>query len=89
MKSSIYFSHITSKQISAQIEIQAIYEDVSGNIWFGGNFTLIKYSPNYYTTEDYDVFGPTKNDKGSYLVTGIVQDVDGYIWVGTYSTWTL
>jgi len=67
------------------VEIQVIYEDVSGNIWFGGNITLIKYSPKYYTAEDYDVFGPTKDDKGSYLVTGIVQDVDRYIWVGTYS----
>jgi serine phosphatase RsbU (regulator of sigma subunit)/ligand-binding sensor domain-containing protein len=67
------------------IEVQAIYEDKSGNIWFGGNIKLIKYSPNYYTIEDYDVFGPTKNDKGSYIVTGIVQDVDGYIWVGSYS----
>ena len=41
-------------------QIQEINEDVSGNIWFGGNITLIKYSPKYYTTEDYDVFGPTK-----------------------------
>jgi serine phosphatase RsbU (regulator of sigma subunit)/ligand-binding sensor domain-containing protein len=67
------------------IQIEAIYEDLSGNIWFGGNLTLLKYSPNYYTTEDYDVFGPTKDDKGSYLVSGIVQDIDGYIWAGTYS----
>ena len=67
------------------IQIRVIYEDVSGNIWFGGNVTLIKYSPNYYTTEDYDVFGPTPSDKGSYQVTGIVQDVDGYIWVGVWS----
>ncbi|MEJ2617042.1 MAG: triple tyrosine motif-containing protein, partial [Ignavibacteriaceae bacterium] len=67
------------------IEISAIYEDASGNIWFGGNFELIKYSPNYYNTEEYDVFGTIKNDKGAYLVTGIVQDIDGYIWVGSYS----
>ena len=64
------------------IQIQTIYEDVSGNIWFGGNVKLIKYSPNYYTTEEYDVFGPTQNDKGSYIVTGIVQDGDGYLWAG-------
>ncbi|MCB0745153.1 MAG: hypothetical protein KDC67_14690, partial [Ignavibacteriae bacterium] len=67
------------------VKIQVIYEDVSGNIWFGGNIILFKYSPKYYTTEEYDVFGATKNDNGSYLVTGIVQDVDGYIWVGIYS----
>ncbi len=67
------------------IQIQTIYEDVSGNIWFGGNVKLIKYSPNYYTTEEYDVFGPTQNDKGSYIITGIIQDGDGYLWTGIYS----
>jgi ligand-binding sensor domain-containing protein len=67
------------------IQISAICEDVSGNIWFGGNAALIKYSPVYYTTDEYDVFGPNKNDKGSYQVNGIVQDVKGYIWVGIYS----
>ena len=66
-------------------EIQVIYEDVSGNIWFGGNVKLIKYSPAYYITEDYDVFGPSKNANGSYLVTGIIQDNEGYIWAGVYS----
>lgn len=65
--------------------ISAIYEDASANIWFGGNNTLIKYTPAYYTTEDYDPFdlfiSPTNYDN----VTGIVQDKDGYIWIGIYS----
>ena len=67
------------------VEIQTIYEDISGNIWFGGNVILIKYSPKYYTTEDYDIFGPDKNGKGNYQAMGMVQDVDGYMWIGTYS----
>lgn len=66
-------------------EIQVIYEDASGNIWLGGNAKVIKFSPNYYTNEYYDVFGETKNDKGFYQVTGIVQDQEGYLWVGSYS----
>lgn len=66
-------------------EIQIIYEDASGNIWLGGNAKVIKFSPNYYSNEYYDVFGQTKNDKGFYQVTGIVQDQDGYLWVGSYS----
>ena len=32
---------------------QAIFEDVSGNIWFGGMSKLIKYSPSYYTAEEF------------------------------------
>ncbi len=67
------------------IEMQVIYEDASGNIWFGGNAKVIKFSPNYYATEEYDVFGAIKNDKGFYQVTGIVQDREGYLWVGSYS----
>jgi signal transduction histidine kinase/ligand-binding sensor domain-containing protein len=67
------------------IQISKIYEDLSGNIWFGGNATLIKYSPNYNTIEDYDVFGPNKDSKGGYQLDGIVQDVEGYLWVGIYS----
>jgi len=67
------------------IHIQVIYEDVSGNIWFGGKSLLIKYSPKYYTTEEYDVFGLTKDTMGNHRVTGLVQDVDGYLWVGTYA----
>jgi signal transduction histidine kinase/ligand-binding sensor domain-containing protein len=67
------------------IEIQVIFEDASGDIWLGGNAKVIKYSPEYGTTENYDVFGPSKDNKGGYQVTGIVQDVDGYIWVGVWS----
>ena len=66
-------------------EINIIFEDASGDIWFGSNAKVIKYSPEYYTTEEYGVFGPSKDYKGSYQVTGITQDVDGYIWVGSYS----
>ena len=67
------------------VQISKIYQDLAGNIWFGGNATLIKYSPSYNTIENYDIFGPNKNGKGSYQVDGIVQDVEGYLWVGIYS----
>ncbi len=73
------------KENYSPIGIQVIYEDTSGNVWLGGNITLIKYSPNYHTTEDYDVFGSTQNSLGTYQVNGIVQDDDGYIWAGVYT----
>lgn len=66
-------------------EIQTIYEDASGNIWFGGNSKLIKYSPSYYTTEDYDVFSLFKNPTNYDNVTGIIRDDEGYLWVGVFS----
>jgi serine phosphatase RsbU (regulator of sigma subunit)/ligand-binding sensor domain-containing protein len=66
-------------------EISVIYEDASGNIWFGGRNQLIKYSPAYYTTEDYDVFSLFKVPTNYDNVTGIMQDDEGYLWVGVYS----
>ena len=50
------FNPIILKQITVLIEIAHIFEDASGNIWFGGRDQLIKYSPSYYTTDDYDLF---------------------------------
>jgi len=41
-------------------ELQVIYEDVSGNIWFGGRNQLIKYSPSFYTIDNYDLFSLIK-----------------------------
>ena len=67
------------------IEMQVIYEDISGNIWFGGKNKLIKFSPSYYTTEDYDPFALFKIPTSYDNVTGIVQDHEGYLWVGIYS----
>jgi serine phosphatase RsbU (regulator of sigma subunit)/ligand-binding sensor domain-containing protein len=66
-------------------EIQVIYEDLSGNIWLGGRDQLIKFSPSYYTTEDYNLFSLIKNPTNYDNVTGIVQDYEGYLWVGVYS----
>jgi serine phosphatase RsbU (regulator of sigma subunit)/ligand-binding sensor domain-containing protein len=66
-------------------EIHAIYEDGSGNLWFGGRNKLIKYSPSYYNTEDYDVFSLINNATNYDLIMGITQDDEGFLWVGIYS----
>jgi serine phosphatase RsbU (regulator of sigma subunit)/ligand-binding sensor domain-containing protein len=66
-------------------EISVIYEDASGNIWFGGTNKLIKYSPSYYTLDDYDIFSLIKNPTNYDNVTGITQDNEEYLWAGVYS----
>ncbi len=66
-------------------EIQVIYEDASGNIWFGGRNQLIKYSPSFYTIDNYDLFSLIKNPTSYDNVTGITQDDEGYLWAGVYS----
>ncbi len=66
-------------------EIARIYEDKSGNIWFGGNSKLIKYSPTYYTTEEFDIFSSSPNPTNYDVVMGIVEDNENNLWVGVYS----
>ena len=66
-------------------EVARIYEDASGNIWFGGKNKLIKYSPSYYATEDYDLFSLIKNPTNYDVVNGLIQDDEGLLWAGVYS----
>jgi serine phosphatase RsbU (regulator of sigma subunit)/ligand-binding sensor domain-containing protein len=66
-------------------EVATIYEDVSGNIWFGGKAKLIKYSPTYYSTDYYDVFSMSNYRTNLPSVVGLMQDNEGYIWAGVYS----
>jgi serine phosphatase RsbU (regulator of sigma subunit)/ligand-binding sensor domain-containing protein len=66
-------------------EIQVIYEDASGYIWLGGRNQLIKYSPSFYTLDNYDLSSLIKNPTNYDNVTGIAQDDEGYIWAGVYS----
>jgi serine phosphatase RsbU (regulator of sigma subunit)/ligand-binding sensor domain-containing protein len=66
-------------------ELQVICEDASGNIWFGGRNQLIRYSPSFYTIDNYDLFSLIKNPTSYDNVTGITQDDEGYLWAGVYS----
>lgn len=65
-------------------EINVIYEDASGSIWFGGRTELIQYKPADHTSHNYEVFrlivSPTMFDN----ITGIMQDIEGFIWVSVY-----
>ena len=58
---------------------------MSGNIWFGGRDQLIKFSPSYYTTEDFNLFSLIKNPTNYDNITGIMQDDEGYLWASVYS----
>jgi len=64
--------------------INIIFEDNSGNIWFGGHDQVIRYTPLYYTTENFNLFSHIEDNPNFNAVTGIIQDNEGYIWVGVY-----
>ncbi|MEZ5083257.1 MAG: two-component regulator propeller domain-containing protein [Bacteroidales bacterium] len=66
-------------------EIQIIFQDASGKIWFGGRDRLIRYSPSDSTTINYDVFSLFKNPTNFDNITGLIEDSEGYIWAGVYS----
>ncbi len=63
-----------------------IYEDKTGNIWFGGLKKLIKYAPSYYTTENYNISELFEGQIKYRYITGITDDDDGFLWLTVYST---
>ena len=63
------------------IGVSAIFEDVSGNIWFGRYNILIKYSPVYYSMEELKLFDSYGHGGD---IEGIIQDDEGNLWVGSY-----
>jgi signal transduction histidine kinase/ligand-binding sensor domain-containing protein len=65
--------------------IIVMYEDLSGNIWFGGLSKLIKYSPSLASIKDYNIAGLFKTPTTYDNMMGIVEDEEGYIWAGVYS----
>ncbi|HEX9251878.1 MAG TPA: SpoIIE family protein phosphatase, partial [Ignavibacteriaceae bacterium] len=83
-KLNIFQSYYLNTNFSPN-ELQVIYEDVSGNIWFGGRNQLIRYSTSFYTIDNYDLFSLIKNPTSYDNVTGITQDDEGYLWAGVYS----
>jgi signal transduction histidine kinase/ligand-binding sensor domain-containing protein len=78
------FQHFDLESNYNPDEIDVIYEDSSGKIWFGGRNKLIQYNPSDKTIQKYDVFRLFENSTLFDNVTGIQQDNEGYIWATIY-----
>ena len=65
-------------------QVQVVWEDATGNIWIGGVGKLIKYSPSYSTTEEFDMLKLFNNPPYDDDLTGIIQDDEGYLWAVFY-----
>jgi len=61
--------------------IGVIHESKTGNIWFGGNNILIKYSPTQYIYNEYDLSRFSKIKSNYYQVLGIVEDDENNLWI--------
>ncbi|WP_010135253.1 hybrid sensor histidine kinase/response regulator transcription factor [Ochrovirga pacifica] len=78
---SIYFDHITTSNGLSQGDINTIYQDQKGFMWFGTHDGL-----NKFDGYDFTVYKPDINDKtsiNSNLVYSIAGDKHNNIWIGT------
>ncbi|MEI8049183.1 MAG: two-component regulator propeller domain-containing protein [Bacteroidota bacterium] len=83
-KLSSFQSYYLSAKYSP-LSVISIYEDKSGNVWFGGRGKLEKYSPSKHTIEEYDMAALFKTPTTFDNTLGIAEDEEGYIWAGIYS----
>ena len=66
--------------------IYNIYEGSAGSVWFcSGAGILIKYSPTQYSVKEINLLEHSKINSPYTINNGIVEDVQGNLWVGIYT----
>lgn len=77
----IYFEHITTEQGLSQNDVNCIFQDRKGFMWFGTNDGL-----NRYDGYSFELFKPemgNPNSISSNLIQTLDEDHGGRIWIGT------
>ncbi|MDN5211814.1 two-component regulator propeller domain-containing protein [Fulvivirgaceae bacterium BMA12] len=80
-QNEVYFDHITTEEGLSQNDVNCIYQDQLGFMWFGTHDGLNKYDGYGFT-----IFKPDANKPGSIssnLIYSMVGDKDGNLWIGT------
>ncbi|APZ45576.1 hybrid sensor histidine kinase/response regulator [Polaribacter reichenbachii] len=77
----IYFEHITTKNGLSQNDVNAIYQDNQGFMWFGTHDGLNKFDGYNFTVYNYNQ--QDKKSINSNLIFTIEGDDKGNLWVGT------
>ncbi|WP_298474156.1 two-component regulator propeller domain-containing protein [uncultured Maribacter sp.] len=80
-QNNIYFDHLSTKDGLSQNDINDIYQDEEGFMWFATHDGLNKYDG--YTFTNYVPQSNTKGSISSNLVYSITGDKDGNLWIGT------
>jgi signal transduction histidine kinase/ligand-binding sensor domain-containing protein/CheY-like chemotaxis protein len=78
---TVYFETISTKEGLSQSDVNAIYQDKQGFLWFATHDGL-----NRYDGYDFKVYKPNPNKKSSIssnLIFDIVEDKNGNLWIGT------
>ncbi|TXE07023.1 response regulator [Seonamhaeicola algicola] len=80
-QNSIYFNHITTNDGLSQNDVNSIYQDKEGFMWFATHDGLNKYDGYNFTVYTPDRNNPNSiNSNLTYTITG---DNKGNLWVGT------
>mgnify|MGYP000002872361 CR=1 FL=1 len=80
-QNTVYFDQISTNDGLSQGDVNTIYQDNKGYMWFGTHDGLNKY--NGY---EFSVYKPIPNDStsiSSNLIYAITGDKNGNLWVGT------
>lgn len=80
-QNSIYFDHITTNDGLSQNDVNSIFQDTEGYMWFATHDGLNKYDGYNFT-----VYNPDRNNTfsiNSNLIYCIQGDTKGNLWVGT------
>ncbi|TXG39269.1 hybrid sensor histidine kinase/response regulator transcription factor [Seonamhaeicola maritimus] len=80
-QNSIYFNHISTDDGLSQNDINSIYQDKEGFMWFATHDGLNKYDGYNFTIYNPDRGNP--NSINSNLIFTITGDEKGNLWVGT------
>ena len=77
----IHFEHITTKDGLSQNDVNTIYQDKQGFMWFGTHDGLNKYDGYNFTVYNYNQ--QNKKSINSNLIFTLNGDKNGNLWVGT------
>lgn len=78
---SLGFDHLTTENGLSQSDVNCIYQDRDGFMWFGTHDGL-----NRYDGYDFTIFKPDPTNEASIssnLIWKIVDDENGNLWIGT------
>lgn len=75
------FEHLTAKEGLSQNDINSIYQDKEGFLWFGTNEGLNRYDG--YKIKVYKPSFDGQLSVSSNMISSITQDKDGNVWIAT------
>lgn len=80
-QSTYRFEHLTTDQGLSQSDVNAIFQDKKGFMWFGTHDGLNKYDGHQFSV--YRPQQDSSNAISSNLIWEITDDIDGNLWIAT------